>query len=236
METATFLAGQMISTARTPLGCGPDQIPASGKQIFEFEDGWLVGKVSYEWVPTPAAEKPWHFPVGTVEYPPELWYVALRHGPSSYSTGGRHTGIDYNVQVPPRGDIDLGLPVWAVADGEIVGTWYSAANLGSVLIKVRHDGAPLWVRYWHLSRNELFLSWRAGMAVESGQKLGNLGDYPPGPRAGSHLHFDMARVQFHPGVWWTAASMAWEDWLDPVPILKAHLDEGLVEASLKLND
>ena len=78
----------------------------------------------------------WHFPVGTDKYPPEMWYVAVVHDTSPQGVlnpgyGGPHTGIDLNVDVRPWGDIDRGLPVWAVADGVVHGTWHSERNLGS---------------------------------------------------------------------------------------------------------
>jgi len=170
----------------------------------------------------------WHFPVGSDEYPIKQWYIATIHDLTGAKNNGyKHTGIDYNVEVPPRGDIDRGQPVWAIADGKIYGTWHSERNLASVVIQVEHDGMPLFARYWHLARNDAFLGLRPGMKIEAGRCLGLLGNYKTG---GDHLHFDMALDAFHPGCWLVPGVR----WVDPVPILKAHLDPDTVDASLRI--
>jgi len=181
-------------------------------------------------------EAEWHFPVGSTQFGIEQWYIATHHlERGSIWKGGIHTGIDWNVEVAPRGDIDRGQPTYAVADGVIHGTWYSEACLGSVVYRVQHDGLPLWVRHWHLAKDALFLSWQAGMPVEGGYEIGNLGDYA----GGDHLHFDMCVEAFHPGAWWAVMSGVSEAeklarWVDPVGVLKAHLDPELVDAALRV--
>lgn len=180
---------------------------------------------------------PWHFPVSSDKYPIEQWYIASRHlERGTIWAGGIHTGIDYNVEVYPRGDIDRGQPVSAITDGTIYATGYSQACLASIVIQVEHEEKPLWVRYWHLADDDLFKSWRPGLPVAAGQKLGHLGNYL---RGGDHLHFDMCREAFHPCVWWTRMNGATNEeklarWVDPVLILKAHLDPGTVDASLRI--
>ena len=58
---------------------------------------------------------------------------------------------------------------------------------------------------------------------DHGQKLGGFADW----RTGDHLHLDMA---FEP------IEREWLDWsihwVDPVPILKEHLDPNVVQAML----
>ena len=170
----------------------------------------------------------WHFPVGSLKYPIEQWYIATFHDLTGKANNGyKHSGIDYNVEIYPRGDIDRGQPVFAVASGRVYGTWYSGRNLASVVIQVTHQGAPLYVRYWHLARDDTFLSLRPGLPVTVGQTLGHLGSYKPG---GDHLHFDMALDPFHPGCWLIPAVR----WVDPVTVLEYHLDPEIVEASLRL--
>ena len=177
----------------------------------------------------------WHFPVGSEQYPIEQWYIASRHlEHGTIWAGGIHTGIDYNVEVPPRGDIDRNQPVFAVANGTIYATGYSQSCLASIVIEVQHEGKPLWVRYWHLANDALFKSWRPGLSIEAGQELGHLGDYKKG---GDHLHFDMCKEAFHPCVWWTSMDGTTNKlarWVDPVLILKAHLDPDTVDASLRI--
>jgi len=179
------------------------------------------------YITTPAPQ-PWSFPIGSDEYPPEKWYIATVHDLTGKANGGyKHSGIDYNVEVPPRGDIDRGQPVFAIADGTVYGTWHSERNLASVVIQVSHMDAPLWVRYWHLARDDTFLNLRPGLAVTAGQIIGHLGSYAPG---GDHLHFDMALDAFHPGCWLVPAVR----WVDPVTVLEYHLDPKIVEASLRI--
>jgi len=170
----------------------------------------------------------WHFPIGSLKYPPEKWYIATVHDlTGKLNRGYKHSGVDYNIEVLPRGDIDRGQPVHAVSSGRVYGTWHSQRNLASVVIQVNHQNAPLYVRYWHLARDTTFLNLRPNMPVTAGQTLGHLGDYK---RGGDHLHFDMALDPFHPGCWLVPAVR----WVDPVTVLKYHLDPKIVEASLRI--
>lgn len=212
---------------------GPDvyMLSEAGAQ---FMIVWLEGRAYFEVLDEPSA---WHFPVGSEKYPIEKWYIASRHlERGTIWAGGIHTGIDYNVEVPPRGDIDRGQPVFAIADGVIYATGYSQVCLASIVIEVTHEGSPLWVRYWHLADDALFKSWRPGLSVKAGRELGHLGNYLKG---GDHLHFDMCEEAFHPCVWWTRMSGATNEeklarWVNPVPILKMHLDPDTVDASLRI--
>jgi murein DD-endopeptidase MepM/ murein hydrolase activator NlpD len=176
----------------------------------------------------PEGEGKWAFPVGTVAYPPEMWYAATVHDLTGVKNSGyKHSGIDLNLDLSPWGDVDRGLPVWAVAEGEIWDIRFSTANLGCVVLKIFHRGAPLWVRYWHLETRDHFWELAIGQLVQAGDLIGKLGDY--GGRAkGDHLHFDMAYDAFSAGWWLTPAI----HWVDPVPILKEHLDAKLVDAML----
>lgn len=189
----------------------------------------VIATPTYRAAFTIIADQPagWHFPVGSLKYPIEKWYVATHHDLTGKANNGyKHSGIDYNVEVYPRGDIDRGQPVFAIASGRVYGTWYSKRNLASVVIQITHQNAPLYVRYWHLARDDTFLNLRPGLPVIVGQTLGHLGSYKPG---GDHLHFDMALDPFHPGCWLVPAVR----WVDPVTVLEYHLDPKIVEASLR---
>jgi murein DD-endopeptidase MepM/ murein hydrolase activator NlpD len=178
-----------------------------------------------------SSPRQWSFPVGSDEYPPERWYCATVHDLSGRLNGGyKHTGIDLNVDQAPYGDVDRGQPVFAVADGVIQRVHYSQQYLGSIVLEIVHDGKPLFVRYWHLEKTPVFQRWAVGQTVASGQLLGILGNYEVGA-GGDHLHFDMALDVFDPHWWHTNHPEI--RWVDPVPILKAHLDTGLVEAMLR---
>lgn len=173
----------------------------------------------------PSAAEPgaWAFPVGEQGYPPERWYCATWHDPTGARNNGyRHTGIDLNLDVSPWGDVErrLGLSVYAVADGvvEWVGQW---SGTGTVVLRVEHEGKPLWVRYGHV-----IPAVKIGDAVKAGDKLGAFDDW----RTGDHLHFDMRAKPIDATGWLTPPL---DEWLDPVDVLKAHLDASRVEAMLR---
>jgi murein DD-endopeptidase MepM/ murein hydrolase activator NlpD len=123
----------------------------------------------------------WSFPVGSEEYPAEAWYAATWHDESGEKNGGYgHTGVDLNVDRWPRGDIDRGQPVFAVADGVIKAVGYSANYLGSVVMEVEHAGALLYVRYWHLIEDDVFRSLQEWQTVRGGDCIGHIGNYQLG--------------------------------------------------------
>jgi len=176
-----------------------------------------------EVVPVPSAV--WAFPVGTEKYPPEKWYCAQYHNPVG---ANGHTGIDLNLDVSPWGDVDRGMPVCAVASGVVYVTGYSTSYLGSIIIQSEHNSAPLYVRCWHLADDAQFRLWKVGDRVFAGECLGHIGNYVLG-EGGDHCHLDMRNQSFEPHWWFTSHPGGW---LDPVPILEAHLDPPIVKAML----
>ena len=184
----------------------------------------IVGDESGDYVPEIPAITVWAFPVGAGQYPPERWYAYTVHDPTGVKNNGyKHTGIDLNLDVAPRGDVEriLGLAVYAIADGVVTyltGAW---SGVPMVVIQHEHAGAPLWVRYAHIVPAVM-----AGQVVKAGQALGGFADYRLGD-TGDHLHFDMALDSFTRE--WLTPSIRW---VDPVPVLKAHLDSARVDAML----
>jgi len=171
-----------------------------------------------------SAPPDWAFPVGGAEYPVNLWYAASFHTWSKRNPDG-HTGLDLNVQVGGRGGIDEGQPVYAIADGVVEQVGNSAGWLGVVILHIEDvGGVPLYVRYAHLNAKTIPVS--AGQYVIAGSTLGYLGDYrnAAGHKA-AHLHLDAALNHFAWNVY-RAPEIAW---VDPLPILKAHLDPALVD-------
>ncbi len=172
--------------------------------------------------PSPTTE--WAFPVGEGAYPPRRWYAAVLHDPDGVLIHGyRHVGIDLNLDVSPWGDIErtLGLSVFALADGVV--TYYTADWSGVPLIVIQHMHAaqPLWVRYAHITPIV-----RRGDRVVAGQRLGGFANWQ-GINGGDHLHLDMATAPY------TREWIGGAPFVDPVPILKAHLDPDMVDALLR---
>ena len=165
----------------------------------------------------------WHFPVGEGSYPPEKWYCATWHDlTGALNNGYRHTGIDINLDVSPWGDVErtLDLSVYAIADGVVTYATANWSGVPMVVIRHEHDGAPLWVRYAHV---ECYLA--ADTSVRAGEDLGGFSDWP---QRGDHLHLDMALDEFTRE--WLAPNIRW---VDPVPVLKAHLAPATVDAMLR---
>ena len=164
----------------------------------------------------------WVFPVGTAGAPVAEWYCAQYH---TFNGKTGHTGLDLNLDRAPWGDVDRGEPVYAVTAGVVESVGFSESWRGVVVLRVEHEGKPLWVRYAHLEREPVMVD--AGQEVSAGYLLGRLGDYQRGA-GGDHLHFDMALDAFGWNYWLTPGIR----WVDPVRVLRAHLPAEWVEAML----
>lgn len=171
------------------------------------------------YVPAEPEPDAWAFPVGNDSYPPKAWYCASFHDPQGVN-GYAHTGLDLNLDVSPWGDVErtLGLAVYSIADGIVEYVTDSWSGVGMCVIRYEHEGAPLWVRYAHI-----MVGVMSGQVVKAGQMIGPFADW----KTGDHLHFDMARDSFT-REWLTVGFR----WVDPVPVLKAHLDPQRVDAML----
>lgn len=176
----------------------------------------------------------WSFPVGTSEYPPEKWYAATLHDVSGALNGGyAHTGIDLNLDKPPHGDVDRGMPAFSCCPGTIRARGFSASYLGSVIVEGQFDGQPIFFRYWHLANDAVFQALSVGQMVAAGQQVGAIGNYTLGA-GGDHLHFDCALDLFGAHWWFTSHSDV--RWIDPVPVLLQNLDQAKVRAMLSRGD
>ena len=162
---------------------------------------------------TDKPEAEWAFPVGNGQYIPERWYSAQQHSAT-------HTGIDLNLDVSPRGDIEriLGLSVYAVADGVVTYVTDAWSGVPMIVIRHTHDGQPIWFRYAHIVPVVML-----GQSVKAGQSLGPFANW----KTGDHLHFDCALDEFNRE--WLDTSIRW---VDPVPVLKAHLPPERVDAMI----
>ena len=161
----------------------------------------------------PLTPHEWAFPVGEGQYPPEMWYSAQQHSAT-------HTGIDLNLDISPRGDIEryYGLSVYSITDGYVSYITDNWSDVPMLVVHTTHLGKPLYIRYAHIVPVVML-----GETVKAGQKLGSFANW----RSGDHLHLDMATNYFE---------REWLDWgihwVDPVDVLKEHLDPARVDAMI----
>jgi len=167
----------------------------------------------------------WAFPVGEGQYPPERWYCATIHDPTGtlpQPLGGPrlHYGIDLNLDFAERGDVErrLGLSVYSLARGVVHYVTANWGGVGMIVIRHEHAGAVLWVRYAHITPVVM-----VGQTVTAGQSLGAFADW----QTGDHLHLDCAAQQYE-----REYRNSGVPFVDPVPILKEHLDHLRVDAML----
>jgi len=160
----------------------------------------------------------WAFPVGNGQYIPERWYSAQQHSVT-------HTGIDLNLDVSPRGDIErtLGLSVYAIADGVVTYVTDAWSGVPMIVIRHEHDGLPIFFRYAHIVPVVML-----DQAVKAGQALGSFADWGSSIKKGDHLHLDCALDKFDRQ--WLTPTIRW---LDPVDVLKQHLPPERVDAMCK---
>lgn len=173
-------------------------------------------------------ETPWAFPVGTPEYPSAMWYTYTLHDLTGRRNrdGYAHTGLDLNLDKAPWGNVDVGQPVFAVADGEVVDVGFSETYRAGIVLKVDHYGLDLYVRYWHLTQQTAKI-FDVGDLVSAGANLGVIDRYPLGY---AHCHLDTF-WQFVKHNWWFTRHPEIEC-ANPTYILKAHLDPAMVDAML----
>lgn len=140
------------------------------------------------------------FPVGPrdADEPPPGYYSAVGLANDDYYRTFRawHTGDDWNG--PGPGDADLGLPVYATANGVVVASGYYSPAWGNIVV-IQHtlpNGATLWTQYAHLKERLA----QVGQVVERGQIIGSIGKganniWP------AHLHYEMRQCDLPPDNW-----------------------------------
>lgn len=200
------------------------------------QDGAVVARfivpVESPPVEPPAHADDWALPVGTAQYPQVKWGVrgythdlrTTNENPNRRNNRPwPHSGYDINLDVPPYGDIERGYPVYAVASGVVHYVTDSWSGVGMCVVLHVNDGVPVWFRYAHID-----VVVAEGDMVEAGQTLGFIADWP---NEGDHLHLDAALDAFDRQ--WVTANIRW---VDPAPILRAHIDPELVDGMLRVGD
>jgi len=168
----------------------------------------------------------WVLPVGSEKYPHWAWYCAQAHTWTKARPTG-HTGLDINVQLGGKGDVDFHEPIYFVASGNVCQVGQSAGWLGVVVVQHQHDGNPIWFRYAHL--DPATINVEAGQYVTPAQTAGLIGAFPNG---GDHLHLDAALSPFN----WNAYRDPNVQWTDPRKILEAHVAPFIVGQMLRDKD
>lgn len=171
----------------------------------------------------------WQLPVGEGDYPAEEWYAATIHdltGTRPQPLGGprKHTGIDLNLDVHERGDVErrLGLSVYAITAGVVTYVTDNWNGVGMVVIKHETPDGPEYWRYAHI-----IPSVKVGDDVEAGDKLGPFANW----RGGDHLHLDAADEPITRQ--WLTSGVAW---FDPIERLRKRIDPEVVDAMIRIGD
>lgn len=145
---------------------------------------------------------------------PLEWYFASTHRPTWVDGKKPHSGLDINLLLHPRGDVELGYPVYATANGLVVyAQWAPGRYWGNLVVTASvGDGDDLlfW-RYAHLDG----IAVKVGDILTAGDALGTIGQGAADYYA--HLHLDawygpMLGVQ--PGAWFDRRVT----WLDPLEL------------------
>ncbi len=148
---------------------------------------------------------------------PGQWFdatgFAVRYRDSA-GNSAYHTGVDLNLN-QPHWNVDAGMPVYAVADGEV--TFAGEMRIWNGIVVIRHDpltpGGPyVYSRSAHASD----ILVREGQRVRRGDQIASIGR----PAGGTeHLHFDISPTEAllnAPGDWprlnWSRLK---RDYIDP---------------------
>ncbi len=130
-----------------------------------------------------------------------------------------HTGEDWNASRRPRGDVDLGDPIYAVANGVVTVADYFVPSWGNVIL-MEHtlpDGDKIWSQYAHCDKMVV----KEGDKVRRGQKIGTIGK-GAGKRWPAHLHFEIRLADVKPNAWGWTRSQVVQRYARPTQFIKAN--------------
>lgn len=149
------------------------------------------------------------------------YYVAagLVEQPYYYRFKAWHTGEDWNASRMPRGDVDLGDPIYTIANGMVTVADYFVPSWGKIIL-IEHempDGGRVWSQYSHC--NEMIVA--QGDEVTRGQKIGTIGK-GAGKRWPAHLHFEIRLQDIKPNAWGWTRQQVLERYAHPTHFIKAN--------------
>lgn len=141
------------------------------------------------------------------------WYFANNHRPTWIGKEAPHSGLDINLRLAPRGDVELGFPLYSTCAGLVVYADYAPGNYwGNLVItaSIDNDGDLLYWRYAHLQS----ILADVGQIIPSNKLIGTIGK-GANERYYAHLHLDAWRgAMATPGAWFHKSVT----WLDPLKI------------------
>ncbi len=143
-----------------------------------------------------------------------------------------HTGEDWNATRPPRGDVDLGDPIFAIANGLVTVADYFVPSWGNIIL-IEHempDGTHVWSQYSHC--NEILV--KKGKEVKRGEKIGTIGK-GAGNRWPAHLHFEIRSQDIKPNAWGWTREQILERYAHPSEFIKANRP-GLSGPTITIDD
>jgi murein DD-endopeptidase MepM/ murein hydrolase activator NlpD len=137
--------------------------------------------------------------------PASEWYFARRHGAT-------HSGLDINMRKAPRGDVELGEPVFSVCNGLVV---FAGMALGSywgnlVIVLSTIEGRAQYWRYAHLQDVDV----NVGQVIPAGMLVGTIGK-GKNDRYWAHLHLDAWEGEMGAAEMWRSRRV---EWLNPVEV------------------
>ncbi len=176
-------------------------------RVTPYGAGWHVYEMADE---KPEPPKNWLFVDGyglPIEPPASDWYIA-----SSHST--KHSGLDINLDRPPYGDVELGMPVYATCNGAVVFAGKAAGkSWGNLVITMSLGDHRLefW-RYAHLDRINVLNAF----IIKRGRQIGTIGK-GYNDRYDAHLHLDGWYDRMIAPESWRSRNVEWFDPLDVWP-------------------
>lgn len=157
-------------------------------------------------------EGPGRLPFIVTDYVPPVsgemsdWYFASEHTSS-------HSGLDINLRKSPRGDVELGYPVYATCAGMVVFAGYAGGNRWGNLV-VTMSIANGWMLFWRYAHLQDVFTDTGEVFVPAGHQIGTIGK-GANNRYYAHLHLDCWRGGM-------TVPEAWFDrrvtWLDPLDV------------------
>jgi hypothetical protein len=165
-------------------------------------------------LPWPLVTDGFDFPVGKPDG--QGYYVAATLVDQAYYAERKfwHTGEDWNRILGPGDtpDVDLGDPVYAVANGRVV-TAHHFPTWGNIIL-MEHRlpwGQTVWSQYAHLRQRFV----RKGDVVRRGQQIGTIGK-GAGDQYPAHLHFEIRLKNLSASKW------GWKTQQDRDKVLQAY--------------